>query len=171
MRFTGTLKTWNDERGFGFLEPAQGGQEIFVHIKAFPSGTGRPSIGQLLTFEVETGSNGNKKARAVQYAVRGKQSQRPRTESPAPWTMARIVAIPAFVTIYAFVVWRWGSSPPVLLAYLGLESRCIPSVRVRQVCSGIWPLANRRANASSFFSCWWLAWSTGCATNPTPQDK
>jgi len=25
MRFEGTLKTWNDDRGFGFIEPAQGG--------------------------------------------------------------------------------------------------------------------------------------------------
>ena len=37
MPFTGTLKSWNDDRGFGFIAPAQGGQEIFVHIKAFPA--------------------------------------------------------------------------------------------------------------------------------------
>jgi uncharacterized membrane protein YsdA (DUF1294 family)/cold shock CspA family protein len=121
MRFTGTLNTWNDERGFGFLEPAQGGQEIFVHIKAFPSGTDRPSVGQVLTFEVETSSDGKKKARAVQYPPRGRQSQRPRAESPAPWTLPRVLAIPTFAAIYAFVVWRWGFSPPVLLAYLGLS--------------------------------------------------
>lgn len=121
MRFTGTLKTWNDERGFGFLEPAQGGQEIFVHIKAFPSGTGRPAVGQVLTFEVQTGSDGKKKARAVQYPVRGRRSPRPRYESSAPWTLPRVLAIPAFVGIYTFVIWRWGFSPPVFLAYLGLS--------------------------------------------------
>ena len=121
MRFTGTLKTWNDDRGFGFLVPIQGGQEIFVHIKAFPSGTGRPSVGQVLTFEVETASDGKKKARAVQYPVRGRPSPRPQTESPAPWTLPRVLAIPTFVGIYGFVVWRWGFSPPVLLAYFGLS--------------------------------------------------
>lgn len=42
MRFDGTLTSWNDDRGFGFITPAQGGDEIFVHIKAFPAGTGRP---------------------------------------------------------------------------------------------------------------------------------
>lgn len=35
MRFEGLLKTWNDERGFGFIQPLAGGQEIFVHVKAF----------------------------------------------------------------------------------------------------------------------------------------
>lgn len=121
MRFTGTLKTWNDERGFGFLAPEQGGQEVFVHIKAFPSGTGRPSVGQVLTFEVQTGSDGKKKARAVQYPVRSTQLQRPRSEATARWTLPRVVAIPAFIGIYAFVLWRWGFSPTVLLAYLGLS--------------------------------------------------
>lgn len=58
MRRSGTLKSWNDERGFGFIEPAQGGKDIFVHIKAFPPGTGRPIIGQVLTFEIERGPKG-----------------------------------------------------------------------------------------------------------------
>ena len=39
MQFTGTLQSWNDDRGFGFIEATQGGQEIFVHIKAFPAAT------------------------------------------------------------------------------------------------------------------------------------
>lgn len=121
MRFSGTLKTWNDDRGFGFIEPTQGGQELFVHIKAFPSGTGRPSAGQVLTFEVATGPDGKKKARAVQYPVRGRQGPGPREESPALWTLPRILAIPVFAGIYAVVAWRWGFSPPLLLAYLGLS--------------------------------------------------
>ena len=121
MRFNGTLKTWNDERGFGFLEPTQGGQEIFVHIKAFPSGTGRPKVGQLLSFEIETGPNGKKKAKAVQYPPPLKRRPKPREESPAPWTLPRLLAIPAFVGAYALVASRWGLSPAVLFTYLGLS--------------------------------------------------
>ncbi len=36
MRIEGTLKKWNDERGFGFIQPTHGGQEVFVHISSFP---------------------------------------------------------------------------------------------------------------------------------------
>ena len=39
MQFTGTLQSWNDDRGFGFIEATHGGQEIFVHIEAFHEGT------------------------------------------------------------------------------------------------------------------------------------
>lgn len=28
MRFDGIVKSWQDERGFGFIEPAKGGQEL-----------------------------------------------------------------------------------------------------------------------------------------------
>jgi uncharacterized membrane protein YsdA (DUF1294 family)/cold shock CspA family protein len=121
MRLDGNLKSWNDDRGFGFIEPAQGGQEIFVHIKAFPSGTGRPTVGQVLTFEVETAPNGKKRAHSIQYPVRAKVARRPRVEAPAPWTFPRLVAIPAFAGIYYYVCAQWTVRPLVLLAYIGLS--------------------------------------------------
>ncbi len=68
MRFEGTLTSWTDDRGFGFIEPDQGGQEIFFHIKAFPSGTGRPRAGQQLWFEIELGDRGKERAKNVQFA-------------------------------------------------------------------------------------------------------
>lgn len=121
MRFPGLLKSWNDERGFGFIEPTQGGQILFVHISDFPSGSGRPAVGQALTFEVEAQSSGKKKARSVQYTVRTKTTHKRGIEASAHWTVPRLLALPIFALVYGFVVWRWGFSPLVLLGYLGLS--------------------------------------------------
>jgi uncharacterized membrane protein YsdA (DUF1294 family)/cold shock CspA family protein len=121
MRFDGNLKSWNDERGFGFIEPAQGGQEIFVHIKAFPSGSGRPAIGQALTFEVELGPNGKKRARSVQYPVRGRAAKPQRAEFPARWTIARVLAIPVFAAVWIHVASQWTVKPILLAVYVGLS--------------------------------------------------
>lgn len=156
MRFAGTLKTWNDERGFGFIEPTQGGQELFVHIKEFPAGSGRPSVGQSLTFEVETGQGGRKKARAVQYPVRARRSARPRVESPAPWTLARILAIPAFAAVYGYVAWRWGFSPVVLLAYLGLSLVAFVAYALDKsaAVSGRWRTAEQTLHLFSLVGGW-----------------
>lgn len=63
MRIEGTLAKWNDDRGFGFITPAQGGLEIFVHISAFPKDGIRPTLGETLTFEIETDNNGKKRAK------------------------------------------------------------------------------------------------------------
>ena len=35
-RFHGKLTKWNTDRGFGFVAADQGGQELFVHVSAFP---------------------------------------------------------------------------------------------------------------------------------------
>jgi cold shock CspA family protein len=63
MRIEGTLSKWNDERGFGFITPTQGGQDIFVHVSAFPKDGVRPTIGEKLSFEIETDSQGKKRAK------------------------------------------------------------------------------------------------------------
>ena len=65
MRFEGTLSKWNDDRGFGFITPTQGGQEIFVHISAFPKDGRRPTVGEKLSFEIETGPRGGMRARKL----------------------------------------------------------------------------------------------------------
>ena len=60
MRFSGHLQTWNDERGFGFIRPADGGQDIFVHVSSLPRPV--PGPDQVLTFEVALNRDGKKKA-------------------------------------------------------------------------------------------------------------
>jgi uncharacterized membrane protein YsdA (DUF1294 family)/cold shock CspA family protein len=114
MRFEGTLKTWNDDRGFGFIEPAQGGQEIFVHIKAFGRRAGRPQVQQLLSFEIEPGPQGRKRAKNVELVRRVATRRKLRHESPAPWGIASLFALPGFAVLFVGVAIVW--KPPLVLA-------------------------------------------------------
>jgi len=67
---SGILRTWHDEKGFGFIAPCQGGRELFVHISAFPRDGSRPTAGETLSYEVEAGSGGKSQAvRVVRQAV------------------------------------------------------------------------------------------------------
>jgi len=68
MRFDGTLVTWNDDRGFGTIEPTKGGERVFVHVSAWPKGAGRPQVNQALSFAVEQGPKG-KRAKPPKNAV------------------------------------------------------------------------------------------------------
>lgn len=50
---TGTVKWFNSTKGFGFIEPDQGGTDVFVHISAVErSGMNSLTEGQKISFEV-----------------------------------------------------------------------------------------------------------------------
>jgi uncharacterized membrane protein YsdA (DUF1294 family)/cold shock CspA family protein len=121
MRFEGTLKTWNDERGFGFLEPAQGGEDIFVHVKAFRARAGRPQIGQLMSFEVELGPQGKKRARNVEPVKATRTSSPRHQEFSAQWGTATRFAIPLFLVLYVVVSVLWKPPLIIAIAYAGVS--------------------------------------------------
>lgn len=51
---TGTVKWFNSQKGFGFIQPEQGGADVFVHISAVErAGLGTLHEGQKIGFEVE----------------------------------------------------------------------------------------------------------------------
>ena len=56
---TGTVKWFNDAKGFGFITPADGGKDVFVHFSAL-SGDGFKSLaeGAQVEFEVVDGQKG-----------------------------------------------------------------------------------------------------------------
>ena len=66
MRFEGTLTIWNGERGYGAIAPEQGGQELFVHVSAFPRDGAPPQPGEALSFEIVTDGDGRKQAGRIQ---------------------------------------------------------------------------------------------------------
>ena len=50
----GTVKWFNSQKGFGFIQPDDGGNDVFVHISAVErSGLGALSEGQKVGFELE----------------------------------------------------------------------------------------------------------------------
>ena len=60
---SGTVKWFNPNKGYGFIESADGNGDVFVHISAVEqAGLGTLNEGQKLEFEVVTGRNGKSAA-------------------------------------------------------------------------------------------------------------
>ena len=121
MRFEGQLKSWNADRGFGFLEPVRGGQEIFVHISAVPTALRPPKIGQSFTFEVELNREGKKRATNLGLPMPRRSAPRARSNPPVPMSTASLLAIPSFLLVFAAVAFLWRVSVWVAVGYLVLS--------------------------------------------------
>jgi len=106
MRIEGTLTKWNDNRGFGFITPTQGGTEIFVHISAFPKDGRRPAVGEQLTFEVETDAAGKKRAKNLlcpdRPAVRPRSQSSRSRRSERPGLILRLVPLVLLVALASY---------------------------------------------------------------------
>ena len=56
---TGTVKWFNESKGFGFISPSDGSADVFVHFSAI-TGSGFKTLaeGQAVTYQVEKGPKG-----------------------------------------------------------------------------------------------------------------
>ena len=60
---TGTVKWFNVQKGFGFIQPEDGSKDVFVHISAVErAGMSNLREGQRLEFELERGRDGRASA-------------------------------------------------------------------------------------------------------------
>ena len=62
----GSLKSWNDAKGFGFIQPEQGGEQLFVHISAL-RGERRPQPGEVVLYVAGRDAQGRLRAEHMRH--------------------------------------------------------------------------------------------------------
>jgi CspA family cold shock protein len=67
---TGTVKWFNDAKGFGFITPDGGGEDLFAHFSAINmNGFKSLKEGQKVSFDIGAGNNGKTRANNIQSVV------------------------------------------------------------------------------------------------------
>ncbi len=72
VKIKGVLKTWKADRGFGFIKPDDGGQDIFIHISSLKKVDRRPIRGDVIFYQIAKDNQG--KYKAVNASIEGAES-------------------------------------------------------------------------------------------------
>ena len=116
-RLDGILTTWNDERGYGFISPANGGNRVFVHISAFRPEAVRPAAGEPISFEIEVVEDGKVQATRVQRTGLA-PAPKPQRSKAARRILANVAVVLAFILVYLVVSEGWDTPVWVAGIYL-----------------------------------------------------
>lgn len=104
-RVEGTLTSWDDDRGFGFLTPASGQGRAFVHITAFSRGTARPRVGETFSYEVDR--HGDRGPAAVRVAAVGSRWSAPRARAPRATRGGGVALVVGLVVVLGVAAVAW----------------------------------------------------------------
>ena len=105
MRRQGRIAKWNDERGFGFISPSEGGDSLFVHISSLPHSDRRPSVNEAVSYTLGFDSHGRPQANDVRYIVGPRSAslmrQIPRSGIAVPiaFAMSFLIALAALAAV------------------------------------------------------------------------
>lgn len=155
MRLSGTLRSWNDDRGFGFIAPTHGGAEIFVHLTAFPRDGTRPTIGEKLSYELGRGKNRKPQAmKVVRQAMVGTSREDFAREQKAdrrPAGRGRLIGLLLLLALVAYGYKQYERSTS--LHRRTPESAPIPEMASRQVPVPTDARCDGRTHCSQMTSC------------------
>jgi len=107
MRNKGSIAKWNDERGFGFISPSEGGGSVFVHISSFPRSDRRPSVNEAVSYTLAFDSHGRPQANDVRFIVGSHGSSLMRQIPKAGIAVPIAVAISFLAALAVLVAVGW----------------------------------------------------------------
>lgn len=106
-RRQGRIRTWKDDRGYGFIEQNEGGDDVFVHIRSIGGLDGRPVGGERVTYELTQDEKGRARAANVLVLSDLPPSRRPAPE-PKPVQSSSPLSLVLIIFASTFLVMLFG---------------------------------------------------------------
>jgi uncharacterized membrane protein YsdA (DUF1294 family)/cold shock CspA family protein len=181
MRYQGKITDWKDDKGFGFITPNGGSQQVFVHIKSFSNRQQRPVGNELVTYELTHDAKGRAQANSVAFVgKRGAPASPSGQAAPLILTAAFLVFVAGSVfagKLPMAVVWIYLAASLVAFFAYALDKSAARNDRWRTkertlhifALAGGWPgalaaqrLLRHKSSKPSFQFAFWVTVILNC---------
>ena len=122
----GKLTTWNDDKGFGFIQVEEGHSSVFLHVSALNRGCRRPRVGDTIMYQKGIVDG---KVRAVTASFQGAaiKRYRPSSRKPSSGSLFYVVVRSGGLAIAGFAAFEFGR--PHLLSLLASTTQLDCSIK------------------------------------------
>jgi uncharacterized membrane protein YsdA (DUF1294 family)/cold shock CspA family protein len=137
----GTLVFWNDEKGFGFVRPADGSEDYFAHISVFDrQQVRRPEIADRVLYQEALDPQGR---RRLSYAMlKGAEREAPGTvrgilTKSRPPHVSALICVPLVLSSY--IIWHFNNPLPLMsYVFLSILTMVLYGYDKRHAIQGQW---------------------------------
>jgi cold shock CspA family protein len=99
--FTGKLRQWNKDKGFGFLGQSKGKRDIFIHGSELQGLSRKPRIGDMVSYQVISSKGGE--TQAINGHIKGVSAPQSRSNTQGKSTQKLVTFIAIFFGIVVIV--------------------------------------------------------------------
>jgi len=149
---------WNEDRGFGFIRPNDGGADVFAHVHAFIDTTRRPALGDEVTFDIEQAPDG--RIRAVAVAPRDRRvpvtARKARRGGRAVGILVALVLVVAFLAFAALIETLWPVPVwiPSFYTVVSVMTAVFYALDKRAARQGAWRISESTLHVLSLLGGW-----------------
>ena len=97
--FTGKLRQWNKDKGFGLIGQAKGKRDIFIHGSELKDLSRKPKIGDTISYQVITSKGG--KIQAINGYIKGVSAPHQASVNPQSQSALKLIT---FIAIFVAIV-------------------------------------------------------------------
>lgn len=150
-RTQGKITHWNEQKGYGFITPAAGAKQVFVHIRAFGKRQEPPKLNQLVSFSLSTDKQGRPCAVKV---TRAGEKQHKSSERKSGALMIFIAIV--FMAVVGLSVILAGLHEYVLYTYLAISlvTYVVYGIDKSAAQSGAWRTSESTLHMMSIIGGW-----------------
>jgi uncharacterized membrane protein YsdA (DUF1294 family)/cold shock CspA family protein len=117
MRPHGKITHWNEEKGYGFITPSSGANQVFVHIRAFKNRHLPPELNQVVLYSLSTDKQGRPCAVKVTRAI----EKLPGHSKPVTGLFKTLIAA-GFIAVVGWSVSAYNMPIQILYLYLAASA-------------------------------------------------